>query len=178
MITDAQRVIFESAAESYRQQNKISWRFAALAACSGGTYKDLADFIGGISPDKVESAAHAWEMYRDLWRAYGSGMVYLRRMDYVYIAHFKALHAMRRKYGVGLDVCFRYLLEVYQGEGAVSSRDLATQADREFGTERALPWEADKARSALARLRTRGDLATLDRHLFAQALERLEQLSG
>lgn len=178
-LTDTQRErVYSQAADCYRAQDRQGWRFAALAACSGGTYKDLADYIGGVSPDKVESHAHAWEMYRDLWREYGGMITHVRRMPYVYISHFVVLHRIRRKYAVSLAVCYSYLIDVLQAEGDISSRDLMLQADHEHGLARALPYEANRARGALKTLLTRGDLTIDDRRLFVQTLERLEELSG
>jgi hypothetical protein len=179
MISDAQRMhLYQRAAECYRAQDRIGWQFAVLAACSDGTYQDLAAYIGGVSADKVESSAHAWGMYRALRREYGGVVGAIRRLDYVYLSHFLALHRIQRKYGVGLDVLWSYLQDVYQAEGGVSSRDLMLQAEREHGTEKALPYEAARAEKALRALLTRGDLATPDRKLFVQALERLEALRG
>lgn len=179
MISDTQRLqLYERAAKCYQATDKANWRFAAWAACSGGTYRDLAAYIGGISEDKVRTHAHAWGMYRDLWREYGGIVTHMRRMPYIYLSHFFALHRIRQKYGLPLSKLMEYLTDVFQDEGGISSDDLMTQADREHGAERALPYEAGRAEKAMRALLTRGDLATHDRHLFVQTLARLEELSG
>lgn len=177
-LSDTQRIeLYSSAASVYRANDKNNWRFAALAACSGGTYRDLAAYIGGVSEDKVANAAHAWLMYRDLWRAYGGAVTLIRRLDYVYLSHFFALHRVRQRYGVGLDVLWGYLQAIYQGEGSISSRDIDMQADREFGKEKALPYEAKRAQKALRALLSRGDLSQADRRVFQAAFDTAMELS-
>lgn len=176
ILSDTQR-IYDQAAAVFRAGDANNWRFAAFAACSGGTYRDLAAYIGGVSEDKVANAAHAWLMYRDLWRAYGGVVTLIRRLDYVYLSHFFALHRVRQRYGVGLDVLWGYLQAVYQGEGAISSRDIDVQADRELGAEKALPYEAKRALGPLRSLLSRGDLTAADRRVFQAAFERSLELS-
>jgi hypothetical protein len=178
MITETQREkLYNHAASAYRLQDQSGWRFALYAACTGGTYKDLADYIGGVSVDKVESSAHAWGMYRALRREYGPIVGAIRRLPYVYLSHFGALHKIQRRYGLSLSEIYSYLCDVFQGEGAISSRDLMIQAENEHGDEKALSYDADRARSALKRMLSRGDLESSDRELFQAAFDRLCDLS-
>lgn len=178
MISDTQRLqLYERAAVAFRQQDTSGWRFAMLASCTDRTYKDLADYIGGVSVDKIESHAHAWQMYRALRAQYGGVVGAIRRLPYVYLSHFLALHRIQRKHGLELSALWSYLQDVCQAEGGISSRDLMTQADREHGAERALPWEADKARSALARVLSRGDIDASGRKKLQEAHDLLAQYS-
>lgn len=179
MLTDTQRVRVYSHAASAKQEEDVSgWRLAVYAANVGGTYKDLAEFIGGVSPDQIETKAHAWDMYRSLRREYGPIVGMLRRLPYIYYSHFSALYKIKAKYKLDNESVFDMLMEVFQGKGSVSTRMLRTQADNDMGNERALPYEAGKAHAALGRLLSRGDLAPRDRQLLAQAFSILEELSA
>jgi hypothetical protein len=175
---------FNKAAIAYRAGDSCRWRFAFYASriVRNSIYGSkasltLANAIGGVGVDTIEQYAKAFRMYSDLRGEYGAGVRFVRRSKVIYISHFVVLANKRNKYGLTLQECWSYLGDVYQAEGDISSRDLATLIDDDKGIEHTLSHDARKAKSALYKVLNRLDLSTEQRKVLRAAFDVLEVMA-
>lgn len=140
--------------------NKETWKSCLWCWQVAGNYtkdavKGLAEDLGK-SDDTIYDRAHAYEMFYDICK-YDRGYARIfafqaRRLPYITWSHFRALWDVRETYKLTIPNIIDLLMDVVQGEGAISSRGLDGHARGKYGVER--PWEyyAKKAISPIQKL--------------------------
>lgn len=174
---DKLRTYSRKAAEAYRRSDQSRW-VSALFCCKvvgsyerGATLGLAADI--GVSVDTIEDLAHAYSLYWELRQMPDakSFVRMCRRQPYIYIAHFRALYEARERYHLTNDLILKLLIDIQQGEGQISSRDVDTHARDRFGDTRTWQFYGAKANKALASLLNQPDLPTDGRKIVSETFE-------
>lgn len=145
----------EWAAKAYKSSDKSRWHAALWCNRVVGRYQrggtiTLAREMG-VSTDTVEDLAHAYQMFLDFQAVpiYRTPVVMIRRMPYIYISHFRALYDARDRFHLDIDQCWGLLMDILQGEGSISSRDVDAHTVSRYGDTRTWDYYAAKAQKEL-----------------------------
>ena len=132
-------VYVQQAARSYRKSDKARWISALWCSRVVGRYdkgatQGLADDMG-VSVDTVEDLAHAYCLFEDLCKMPGVRLFVFscRRADWIYYSHFRALYDARKDYELSNADVLSLLMDIYQAEGGISSRNVSDQVQGRFG---------------------------------------------
>lgn len=182
-MTDLQFVARQQAANHYREGNRERWISALWCSKVVGKY-DRGATLGlaadmGVSVDTIENMAHAYILYEALWRDqnYRYAAVVARRAPYIYYSHFRALYDAWIGYNLTLQQVHDLLVDIYQGEGELSSRDIDTHARERFGVVNYIR-ELQRLRKAAERALENKRLAKPDRRQLRRLIATLEKRIG
>ena len=155
------QVCVQQAHKHYQKSNKGRWLSAAwcskVVERSGkgdkGKTKGLASDMG-VSVDTVENMAHAYWMFEDLCklpdaRAFAFSC---RRAPFIYYSHFRALYDARRDFELTDEQTLQILMDVYQAEGEISSRDVDGHTRERFGKVKSWGYYARKVEREMQKL--------------------------
>lgn len=147
------------AAKAYRNSDSGRWVAAHWSQKIVGNYeryqtKNLAEFIG-VSVDTVENLAHAYEMYSALRDdpEFSRNTRLIRRKPYIYTSHFVALYKAWKRYNMELHEVYSILVDVWQAQGKLSSRDVDKHVRDHYGKERNWQYYAERTMQVLFSLR-------------------------
>jgi hypothetical protein len=165
------------AAEAYRKSDESRWVSALFCHKVVGSYErgatlGLASDIG-VSVDTVEDLSHAYQLYNELHRMPKAGAFVrmARLMPYIYMAHFRALYEAKERYHLDNEKILRLLLDIFMGEGQISSRDVDQHARDRYGDTRTWEYYGAKATKAIATLLNQPDMPTDGRKIVQDAFE-------
>jgi len=182
-MVDLQYIARTQAASHYREGNRERWISALWCARIVGRYErgatlGLADDMG-VSVDTIENMAHAYMMYEALWREQDSRYVAVlaRRAPHIYYSHFRALYDAWTGYNLTLEQVRDLLVDIYQGEGSISSRDVDQHARERFGVVNYLR-ELRRLRKSAERALENKRLAKPDRHQLKRLILTLNKRIG
>ena len=177
------QIYSRKAAEAYRRSDKSRWVSALFCHKVVGSYErgatlGLASDIG-VSVDTVEDLSHAYQLYYELRKMpNASAFVRMCRLaNYVYIAHFRALYEARERYHLKNEDIIRLLMDIFYGEGQISSRDVDQHARDRYGDTRTWQFYGAKATKAIANLLNQPDLPTEGRKIISDTFEWLGEHS-
>ena len=169
--------LFRKAAEAYRQGDAKTWVSAFYCGQVVGKYErgatlGLASDMG-ISVDSVEDLCHAYQIYKELRHMpnAASFVRQCRQAPYIYRAHFRALYEARERYHLKNEEVMRLLMDIWMGEGQISSRDVDQHARDRYGDTRTWEFYGAKATKAIANLLNQPDLPQDGRKVVSDAFE-------
>lgn len=125
---------------AYRKGDASRWTSAFWCDKVVGNYDEgatqgMADEMS-LSSDTVEDLAHSYSIYKKL-RAHSDEMRDFvraaRKAPYIYLAHFRALYEAQERYKLSDGDVLNLLMDIYQAEGGISSRDVAETSHKKFG---------------------------------------------
>ena len=171
------QIYSRKAAEAYRRSDKSRWVCALFCYKVVGSYErgatlGLASDMG-VSVDTVEDLSHSYQLYHELRRMpQASSFVGMCRLSpYIYIAHFRALYEARERYHLTNDAILRLLMDIFMGEGQISSRDVDQHARDRYGDTRTWEFYGAKATKAIANLLNQPDLPKDGRDVVSRAFD-------
>jgi len=180
---DLQLIARKQAASHYREGNRVRWISALWCAKVVGKYErgatlGLANDMG-VSVDTIENMAHAYMMYEELWREsnFRYAAVTARRAPYIYYSHFRALYDAWVGYNLTLHQVYELLIDIFQNEGAISSRDVDTHARERFGVVNYIK-ELRRLRKSAMRALENKRLAKKDKGQLKKLIATLEKRIG
>ena len=169
--------LFRKATEAYRQGDAKTWVSAFYCGQIVGKYERgatirLASDMG-ISVDSVEDLSHAYQIYKELRQMprAASFVRGARKSPYIYRAHFRALYEARERYHLNNEQILNLLMDVFYGEGQISSRDVDQHARDRYGDTRTWEYFGAKANKAIATLLNQPDLPTDGRKIITETFE-------
>lgn len=181
--SDLQLVARQQAAQHYRTGNKARWKSALWCSKVVGKYERGAT-VGlaqdmGVSVDTIENMAHAYMMYDELWREpkFRYAAVIARRSQHIYYSHFRALYDAWTGYNLTLHQVHDLIIDIYQGEGDISSRDVDRHARERYGVVNYLR-ELRRLRKSAIRALENKRLAKPDRRQLKKLIATLEKRIG
>jgi hypothetical protein len=167
--------LFKKAADAYRKSDDTKWVSAFYCSQVVGNYErgatlGLASDMG-LSTDTIEDMAHAYSLYNELRRMPDAALFVrsARQSHYVYMAHFRALYDAKDHYKLSNEEILKLLLDIVQGEGQISSRDVDQHAREKYGDTRTWEFFAQKANKSLTTLLNQPDLPTDGRRIINEA---------
>ena len=123
----------------YKRGDVARWVAAFWCAQVVGKY-DRGATVGlagdmGVSVDTVANLAHAYSIYAELRAVpnFRHATALMRKMPTTYYSHFRALYDARRDYNLTMEQVFDIVIDIYQGEGGISSRDVDEHARNRYG---------------------------------------------
>lgn len=158
-LTDEQlrRVRVQQVISAEGKANKETWKSCLFCWQVAGNYeegavKGLASDIGK-SDDTVYDRAHAYEIFHDLC-LFDNGRFRLfvfqaRRAPYITWSHFRALWDIRKHTGASMPQILDLLMDIVQGEGSISSRNLSDHAKERYGLDRTWEYYTERAVSPI-----------------------------
>lgn len=158
---ELRKVFVQQAAKSYRKSDKARWISALW--CSRvverngkgdkGATQGLATDMG-LSVDTVEDLAHAYWIFEDLCKMPDARLfVFLcRRSPWIYYSHFRALYDARKDYDLSDKQTLQILMDVYQAEGGISSRNISDHTRERFGKPKSWGYYARRVERDMQRL--------------------------
>lgn len=157
---------FRMASESYRKSDEKLWVSAYACGKVVGNY-DKGATMGlasdmGISSDTVEDLAHSYWLYDDLCTLDGgkfrSFVRNARKSPYIYYSHFRALYDAKQSYGLTVNQVLDLLMDIFQGEGQISSRGVDGHTRSRFGDSRDWTFYAARTQKELGQTLQQPDL--------------------
>lgn len=148
-----QRIRYGEAIKAEQKANKNTWASCLWCWQVAGKYKEggvkgLASDMGK-SDDTVYDRAHAYEIFVELCNFdYGRHRYFVhavRRLPYVYWSHFRAMWDAKKDFELTTSQVFDLLMEIYQGEGSISSRGLSEVVEGKLGVQRPWTYYANRA---------------------------------
>jgi hypothetical protein len=144
-------IFVQQAAKSYRKSDKARWISALWCSRVVGKY-DKGATLGlatdmGVSVDTVEDLAHAYNIFEDLCKLPDARkfVFQCRRSPWIYYSHFRALYDARKDYELTDEQVLQILMDIYQGEGEISSRNVSDHTRSKFGKPKSWGYYAKKA---------------------------------
>lgn len=161
---ELRRVYVQQAAQSYRKSDKARWISALWCSRVVGKYErgatlGLADDMG-LSVDTVEDLAHAYQIFEDLCKLPDARLFVFscRRAPWIYYSHFRALYDARKDYELTDEQTLQILMDIYQGEGEISSRAVSDHTREKYGKPKSWSYYAGKVERDMQRLLESPDL--------------------
>lgn len=159
MTTDNKLIrLKERAHKAYLKTDESRWTFAFFCGQIVGNYERSAS-VGlasemGVSTDTVEDMAHAYTLYRELRQMEGAAAFVrlARKAPYIYLSHFRSLYDARRNYNLSNADTLSLLMDIFQGEGTLSSRDVDKLTRDKYGDTRDWTYYANKAVKSLSKV--------------------------
>lgn len=158
-IVDLHRVRVQQVIKAEGKANKETWKSCLFCWQVAGNYtkdavKGLASDIGK-SDDTVYDRAHAYEMFHDICKfddgQYRQFAFMARRAPYITWSHFRALWDIRKSTNAHMAQIISLLMDIVQGEGELSSRNLADHARSRYGLDRTWEYYISRSISPLER---------------------------
>lgn len=179
---------------NYKQADGRRWVAASAASYIVGNYADyatsgMADSMN-VSKDTVEDLAHAYNLYLDLLKFDHRYVAMARRMDGMYISHFRALYDLRQRYmfrgrkheDIPLQEIISFneeimdlfvdIVQSIQNGDPISSRGIEKHAIERYGMKKPWNYYGNKAATALHQALECQDLSPKKR----KALKRMYKL--
>lgn len=162
------RIRYGEAIKAERGANKKTWISCLWCWQVAGKYevggvKGLASDMGK-SDDTVYDRAHAYEIFVELCNFDNGRHRYfvhtVRRLPYVYWSHFRAMWDAKKDFNLTTNQVFDLLMEIYQAEGGISSRGIASHVQQRFGKERGWDYYAEKIASSIDKAIADPDIPT------------------
>lgn len=157
---ELKKVYARKAAETYRKKDGYDWQSALWCSRIVGKYERGAT-LGlakemGVSTDTLEDRAHAYQLFEKLCQLDGGKfrlfVFHARRAPYIYMAHFRALYDLQITYNLSDALVLDLLMDVVQGEGDLSSRNLDDHIRSKYGDSRDWTFYAQRTQKVLVQL--------------------------
>lgn len=167
--------------KSYRKSNENRWVSALWSYQAVGAYQDSATASiandMGVSPDTIEDLARAYDMYFSLCSLPGarSYVRTARKLPYIYYSHFRALYEAKKNYKLTDKQVLDLLVDIVQGEGSISTRDVDVHTRERYGDTRDWTYYASKTKKQVRNLLSRPDLPKEGRELLAKSEKWLKE---
>ena len=167
--------------QAYQKGDTNRWVSAFWCNKVVGTYtngtQQLADEMS-LSTDTVEDMAHAYFIYARLRKSKEArDFVRLARQSpYIYMAHFRALYDARERYELKDGDLIGLLMDIYQAEGGISSRDVAEASRKKYGKQDSWTYYAKSTQKSLKKLLDQPDFPKPGRRVAKKAFLWLDKV--
>lgn len=175
-------VFVQQAVNSYRRSDKARWISALWCSRVVGGYdrgatRGLADDMG-VSVDTAEDLAHAYQIFEELCRLPGARYFVFtcRRSQWIYYSHFRALYDARKDYELTNEQVLSILMDIYQGEGQISSRNVSDHTREKYGKPKSWEYYARKVELDMQRLLDHPELPRAVKRIVKKPMLKLRKM--
>lgn len=181
---ELREVYVQQANKHYHRSDHARWISALWCSRVVGKYdrgatKGLATDMG-LSVDTVEDLAHAYQIFEDLCKLPDARWFVFscRRAPWIYYSHFRALYDARQNYNLNDKTVLQILMDIYQGEGEISSRNVSDHVREKYGKVKSWSYYARKVEKDMQRLLTSPDVPRRVKKIIKKPMLQLKKISG
>ena len=133
----------------------------------------------GVSVDTVEDLAHAYNIFEDLCKLPDARLFVFgcRRSPFIYYSHFRALYDARRDYELTDVQALQILMDVFQSEGGISSRNVSDHTRERFGKPKSWSYYARKVERDMQKLLDSPDIPRKIKTIVKKPMLKLKKVN-